>query len=108
MRRSLSPLAAEALGAMALVGDDFAGESDPRVEAEMRDGGEHGVCRVGAGVQSADDAALICQIASKSDPHFAPNRDPCIGREWSVGRVAFLMDGAVGKWPAGATVKSLA
>ena len=60
-------MAAEALGAMALVGDDFAGESDPRVEAEMRDGGEHGVCRVGAGVQSADDAALIAGVADPGD-----------------------------------------
>jgi hypothetical protein len=28
----------------------------------------------------------MCQIASKSDPHFAPNRDPCsgekLGAEW--------------------------
>src|SRR3954451_13666991 len=49
-----------------------------------------------------------CQIASKSDPHFAPNRDPCRREKLDAERLSFLMEGAVGKWPAGATVESLA
>ena len=49
-----------------------------------------------------------CQIASKSAPHFAPNRDPFGVRDCPLNGLRLWSEGAVGKWPAGATVKSLA
>src|SRR5271165_7449892 len=49
-----------------------------------------------------------CQIAWNRDPLFAPNCDP----RWRWGRspyeaCSYYAVGAVGKWPAGVTVKSL-
>ena len=41
-------------------------------------------------------------------PHFAPNRDPVGVRNQALNSLRFCSEGAVGKWPAGATVKSLA
>lgn len=49
-----------------------------------------------------------CQIAAKSDPISRRIATPVAVADLSVGRLAFLMEGAVGKWPARATVKSLA
>ena len=48
------------------------------------------------------------QIASKSDPHFASNCDPLWRARSCVRSRGFGENGAVGKWPAGATVESLA
>ena len=50
----------------------------------------------------------VCQIASKSDPHFASNCDPLWRARSCVRSRGFGENGAVGKWPAGATVESLA
>ena len=51
---------------------------------------------------------LRMQIASKSDPHFASNCDPLWRARSCVRSRGFGENGAVGKWPAGATVESLA
>ena len=48
---------------------------------------------------------LDCQIARNRDPHFAPNRDP-FGLDRAPADGACGLLGAVGKWPAGATVES--
>ena len=62
-----------------------------------------------ADIQSlADLSNSVCQIAWNRDPLFAPNCDP----RWRWGRspyeaCSYYAVGAVGKWPAGVTVKSL-
>ena len=43
-------------------------------------------------VSSARTEGLKCQIASNSDPHFAPNRDPCSDEEFERW-TAFVLDG---------------
>ena len=60
-------LAAAVFDPVLLVGGALAGEGEPRIEAQVRDGDECLVLHGGAEVKPADDAALVARVVERDD-----------------------------------------
>jgi hypothetical protein len=60
-------LAAAVFDPVLLVGGALAGEGEPRIEAQVRDGDECLVLHGGAEVKPADDAAFVAHIMERDD-----------------------------------------
>ena len=70
---ALLRLAAQAVYAVLLVGEDVAGERQSRIEPQLREGVEHGA-RFDAGVELTDDATPVAGVADRR--HDAGSQDP--------------------------------
>jgi transposase len=66
------------------------------------------LCREQAERQASPTAAIIVKSLPNPTPISRPITTPVAVRNWALNGLRSCREGAVGKWPAGATVESLA